>query len=139
MDELTQKIKKPIPIRQMRDYIFEFSQERAIFYELDIKDLLVLDWFLQFINSGNMHSFSELNEHGNIQWWYWVSYEKILNDLPILGIKRRSLNAMFEKFERKKLIKRRYIKKKMYLLPEFHVLFYPQFNGNPEKIARNAQ
>jgi hypothetical protein len=63
----------------MKFNIFNYSQKGAISLKLDLKDLLILDWFQTF--QPRMSKIIHENEQ-----YYWVSYEKVLEDIPILEI-----------------------------------------------------
>ena len=79
----------------MKYTIEGFSQEKAIEYGLDIEDLIILRWFVDF--SPKM-SQKQIND----SIYYWINYQAILKDLPILGFKTkdrlyRKLKVMVEK------------------------------------------
>lgn len=65
----------------MRYNIHGFSQPRAVELGLTNDDLLVLRWFVDFCNSGKMQKIEESGET-----FYWVRYQAVLDDLPILRI-----------------------------------------------------
>lgn len=71
-------------------YIFEFEQEKAIEIGLDMEDLLILKWIKMFTTE-----MKSIEMDGNI--YYWIKYEKLLNDLPILRFK--SKKSLFRKFD----------------------------------------
>ena len=63
----------------MKFNIFNYSQQGAISLKLDLKDLLILDWFQTF--QPRMHKIIHEYEQ-----YYWISYDKVLQDIPILEI-----------------------------------------------------
>lgn len=65
----------------MRKSIFGFSQERAIELGLDAKDLLILRYIHDFVESGRMF---EREIDGKI--YYWIKSQIVLDSLPILKI-----------------------------------------------------
>lgn len=73
-----------------------FSQSKALEMNLDDKDLSILRYFIDFKDSGSM-SIKIIDDKP----YYWVKYEALLNELPILGIKskdvlRRRLKALVD-------------------------------------------
>lgn len=52
--------------------------------ECDIIDAAIFDFIHQFIGSGKSE---RIEDNGD---WYWVSYQKIIDENPILGIKTKS-------------------------------------------------
>jgi hypothetical protein len=70
----------------MKFELFGFSQARAIEYGLDIKDLLIIDYVWDMIASPTMQHILK-----NDVAYVWLMHDRILNDLPILGISKRSL------------------------------------------------
>lgn len=65
----------------MRKNILGFSQERAIELGLDAKDLLILRYIHDFVESGKM---IEREIDGKI--YYWIKSQALLDTLPILKI-----------------------------------------------------
>lgn len=61
----------------MKYTIEGFSQKKAIEYGLDIEDLLILRWIVDFFPK--MSSITIENET-----YRWINYQKILEDMPIL-------------------------------------------------------
>ncbi len=60
--------------------------------KLDIIDLTILRWFVDFCHTDKMAKMIENNET-----YYWVKYQAVLDDLPILKIGRRMLATRFQK------------------------------------------
>ena len=56
----------------MKYTMLGFSQQIAADYGLDLNDLAILRWFVDFKESGNMHS---MEIDGDV--YYWVFCEKI--------------------------------------------------------------
>jgi hypothetical protein len=70
----------------MKFTILGFSQEMAIKYNLDLIDLLILRWFIDFKDSGRMDFKIIENDK-----YYWVKYSKAIEDIPIINLKIRAL------------------------------------------------
>lgn len=85
----------------MRNYIFEFEQQVAMRLGLNLKELLFLDYILQFVNSGNMRS-----KRVEGKYYFMLTYKKIIDDLPILKIKERQLRNMITRLEKMHLVER---------------------------------
>lgn len=106
----------------MRFNVHGFDQKVAIKIGLSNDELLILRHFEDFAQSGKMESFYQ-NEH----MFYWVNYNKFLEDLPILKISKERLgeimlhelgekpNTLDEKLEsysektKKKVLGRKYL------------------------------
>ena len=52
-------------------------------FNLDVVDAILLDYLFQFTKSEGIIS---INESGAV--FYWFSHDKIVNDLPILKLKK---------------------------------------------------
>lgn len=61
-----------------------FSQAKALELGLDDKDLAILRYFIDFKDSGAM-AIKIINDKP----YYWLKYESLLNELPILGIRSK--------------------------------------------------
>ncbi len=103
----------------MRNYIFEFEQQVAMRLDLNLKELLFLDYILQFVNSGNMRS-----KRVKGKYYFRLTYKKIMEDLPILKIKERQIRNMITKLEEMNIVKRlAELKNEMHLNVDFDALF----------------
>ena len=67
----------------MKFNIFNYNQRQSCKLGLDLKDLLILDWFQTF--QPRMNSIVR-----NEKQYYWIQYEKMINDIPIIEIKTAS-------------------------------------------------
>ena len=79
----------------MKYTIFEFNQEKAVEYNLDIEDLLLLQWITDFTTRIPAKIINE-------EKYYWIKYEELLKDLPILRFSSkdrlyRKLNELVQK------------------------------------------
>ena len=70
----------------MRYNIHGYRQDKAIEFNLNNDELLILRHFEDFATSGKMDSFYK---EGKM--FYWVNYDAFLKNLPILGIKKDRL------------------------------------------------
>lgn len=76
----------------MKFTIHGFSQEAALNLGLDNDDLLLLRWFVDFKDSGKM--IHKIIDDKN---YYWVNYQKVIEALPILCLKKDSIYRKFKK------------------------------------------
>ncbi len=61
-------------------------------HKIDVADLLILRWFADFSHTGKMTKMIEGNDT-----YYWINYQTVLDDLPILNIGKRMLAARLQK------------------------------------------
>jgi hypothetical protein len=81
----------------MKYNINGFSQEKLIEYGLDAQDALLLRWLVDFTSSP---SISTVQSEGFT--YYWIKYEAVLADLPILTIKNtKGIGKKFLSYEEK--------------------------------------
>ena len=79
----------------MKYTINGFSQEKLIKYGLDLKDTILLRYFIDFRDTASM---STLIVDGKP--YYWIKYEHLKEDLPILEIKNNdTLRRRLKKLE----------------------------------------
>lgn len=84
----------------MRNSIFGFNQEKAVEYNLTIKDLLLLDYIINAVASPSMEH--ELDDNKNT--YVWLKHSKVLEDLPLLDVKEDMLKKMLKKLSDLELI-----------------------------------
>lgn len=65
--------------------IMHFDQALAVEFKLDCADLVFLDWFVYFVQSGKMRRIDRPGPLGQVHEFYWLSYDYVLASLPILG------------------------------------------------------
>lgn len=70
----------------MKYTIEGFSQSKAIEFNLDAIDLCILRWITDFANTDSMVKMQVENKV-----YFWIKYEGLLQELPIIGIKKDSL------------------------------------------------
>ena len=77
----------------MKLSILDYHQQIAVAYNLDMNDLLLLRWFVDFKNTDRMKLMIIEGKP-----YYWVNYEKAIEDLPILKINNKiALRRRFKK------------------------------------------
>ncbi len=76
----------------MKYTMLGFSQQIAADYGLDLNDLAILRWFVDFKESGNMRSM-EIDR--NV--YYWVLYEKISEELFIIKLQKSAIYKRLKK------------------------------------------
>lgn len=70
----------------MKYTIHGFNQLVAINLGLDINDLLILRYFVDFKDSGSM-----IRERIDGEEYYWIKYEGIIKELPVLKLKKDTI------------------------------------------------
>jgi hypothetical protein len=83
-------------------YIASYDDKELVKLGLTLNDAYFLEWFINFKDSKKMNRLSDnLNkdlEHD----YYWITYSKIIDDLPLLYIKNNvSINAMHNRLSGK--------------------------------------
>ena len=76
----------------MKYTVSGFSQLAAVNFNLDSVDLHMLRWIVDFIDSNRMRSMTLDGEK-----YYWVSYQGLIDDLPILYLKK---DAIYKRLKR---------------------------------------
>ncbi len=78
----------------MRYSLSGFSQPRAVELGMDSVDLNFLRWFVDFSVSGKMKQFDK----GNGDRFYWIQYQYVLDEMPILRLEsKKSLAKRLKK------------------------------------------
>lgn len=76
----------------MKYTMLGFSQQIAADYGLDLNDLAILRWFVDFKESGNMRS---MKIDGDV--YYWVFYEKNLRRIFIIKLQKSAIYKRLKK------------------------------------------
>ena len=85
----------------MKLSIMDYHQPTAVAYGLNMDDLLLLKWFVDYRSTDRM----ELVMIDDVP-FYWVNYNKVLEDLPILRITNKDvLRRRFKKLCDAKVLK----------------------------------
>lgn len=74
----------------MRFNILGFDQVKAVENKLTIEELMILRHMHDFVSSGRMESIIKDGEM-----YYWIKYDKFIDDLPILNMKKTRLMEIF--------------------------------------------
>ena len=107
-------------IKHMRSYIFDFEQKKLVENKLNMQQVLLLDYLSNFFSSGFAKVFYFEGKN-----YYWMTYNKILTDLPILNLKERQLRNLIGDLIKKGLIyKINPSSRKMFLRLEITSLYY---------------
>ncbi len=92
----------------MKYTILGFQQQAMIDLGLNHTDVMILRWFLDFRPS---MKFIEQKEQGSIIKYFWVFYQKLLDDIPTLDIKnKRGIANRFDKLVKLKVLNKIIIK-----------------------------
>lgn len=83
-----------------------FSQHKAIEIGLTLEDMLILRYFVDFKDSGNM-----ICEVINGENYYWLKYEGIIKELPILSMKKDSVYRRLKRMCNLNVLKHKTVKK----------------------------
>lgn len=84
----------------MKYTIMGFNQQKAVEFNLDTDDLLILSYFSDFRDTELM-----VCEEFEGKKYYWVKYEALLSNLPILRISSKSsLRRRFKKLQDAKIL-----------------------------------
>jgi len=90
----------------MKYTIEGFQQEVLVQYGLDSVDAIILRYIIDFFNTGKMN-----HKIIDNRIYFWVLYDSIINDLPILRIKSKIVIARrFNKYVGRGLLKKNTIK-----------------------------
>lgn len=79
-----------------------FSQKAACEFNLDLIDLVILRWFVDFKDSGNMRCAIVDEEK-----YYWVFYEKIVEDICIMSIGKSAVYKRLKKMCDSQILKKK--------------------------------
>lgn len=83
----------------MKYTIEGFSQAKLHEMKLNASDALILRWFLDFAACGRMKRLVQENENHEKNVYYWVNYQAIIEELPILEITNtKSIANRFNKY-----------------------------------------
>lgn len=74
----------------MKQTMMGFQQEKLMELGLDVRDAAILRYFVDSKNTNLMKS-----EVEDGQTYYWVRYEAVINELPLLGLKKQAVRKRF--------------------------------------------
>ena len=76
----------------MKYNIEGFDQQKAINFGLDLIDLSLLRWFVDFTTSPKMKKMIV-----NDKIYYWINYRHVIEEMPILGLQKVAIARRFKK------------------------------------------
>ncbi|WP_455542920.1 hypothetical protein [Intestinibacter sp.] len=88
----------------MKYTIMGFSQKAAFDFKLDLTDLCILRWFVDFKDSGNMRYAIVDGEK-----YYWIFYKRLIEEICILYLGKSALYKRLKKLCDLKILKRKTI------------------------------
>lgn len=91
----------------MKYTIHGFSQNIALQLGMDNDDLLILRWIVDFSQSGKMN-----NVYKNNRMYYWIHYDSLLKDIPILRMKKDTLYRRLKKMAASEVLAHMTVKNK---------------------------
>lgn len=109
----------------MRIAVLNINQSAALRLGLDITDIALIDWMVSFSSSGRME---HRDQEGSL--YFWVSYKKVCEDLPVLGLSERSAARRFSSlvdkgiFRSVKIATNRGLKVYIGVIPEAYEALY---------------
>lgn len=89
----------------MKYTIEGFSQKKLIEFGMDAQDALILRYFIDFVKSNKM-----ISEVVDGKTYYWIRYDNVISNLPILNMKKGAVQRRFYKMRNAGLLIH-YIKK----------------------------
>lgn len=110
-----------------------FSVKNIMEFNLDIKDLAILRYFIDFKDSGRMNY-----EIIDGEKYYWVSYQSFAKEMPYLGLEKRTVMARMLKLRDMGLLDH-YTKKEGGTFSYFKLgnKFYDLFDNNKNEAQSN--
>ncbi|GAB6168266.1 hypothetical protein JCM1393_07260 [Clostridium carnis] len=84
----------------MKFNILGFNQEELIKMDMDTSDVLILRYLVDFIDSGSM-----ITEKVKEDIFYWIDYSSLIENLPILGLKKDGVYRRLKKMVNKGVLK----------------------------------
>lgn len=103
----------------MKYTVHGFSQREAVKLKLDNDDLLLLRWMVDFSGTGKMKHYIIKNKI-----YYWINYQTVCDDLPILATKKDTLYRRMKKLCNSKVLKHETLKENgTYSLYGFGIAF----------------
>ena len=83
----------------MKYTIEGFSQKEMLKKDMDTVDAVILRWFIDFKDTGKMYS-----EIINGDKFYWVKYDQVLKDIPIVNLGKEALARRLKKMANNKIL-----------------------------------
>ncbi len=89
-------------------HTLELTQSRLLEKRLKAQHIIILDYLNQFFESGNAVYKTKGTKKEK---YYYITTNKILSDLPFLGIKKRRLQELMKDLETAQILKKYTLKK----------------------------
>ena len=119
----------------MKYTMLGFSQKSSDELGLDILDLAILRWFIDFKNSGTMKVKRLQGEN-----YYWISYKAISEDLHILHLKKDAIYKRLRKMCDAKILKKRVVCEfGKYSFFELDKNYYKLINNHSKQSSNTSQ
>ena len=84
----------------MKYTVMGFSQEKLLYYGLDLIDVMIIRWFVDFRGTGRM-----VEEIYKGKAYDWIDYESLIEEIPIIGIQSKiALRRRLKKLVDKKIL-----------------------------------
>lgn len=77
----------------MKHTVQGFQQDVLVEYKLDCNDALILRWILDFYHTNSMR---KMEYEGRS--YFWIFYQKVVDELPILNLKKRAVAKHIDRF-----------------------------------------
>lgn len=103
----------------MREYLFDFKQKILLERGISAEQALVLDYLVKYFDSGNS---TYITLDGKK--YFWISYDKLLSDLPILNFHIKSLRRLLSDLETKKILQKQVVSNKIYIYINQPLLYF---------------
>ncbi len=110
----------------MKFTILGFNQVKLMEFRLDAIDAVLLRYFVDFKDSGTM-----FKETIDGELYYWLKYDGIMKELPILNLKKDSVYRRFKNMAKVKILNHRTIKSR-------GVYSYYNIGSNYFKLLSNS-
>lgn len=112
----------------MKYLVLGFNQQKLVDFELDLKDAMLLRYFVDFKKSGKMRNITLESET-----YYWLKYEAVVDEFPLLGIKSKdTVYRRLQKLVKCKILKHTTIK-------NYGNYSYYCFGENYEELLQNTE
>lgn len=76
----------------MKYTIMGFSHKKLMEFGMDVEDALILRYFIDFVESNKM-----ISEVVDGKTYYWVRYDNVISDMPIINMKKDAVQRRFYK------------------------------------------
>ena len=119
----------------MKYTVHGFSQPKAVELDLDMNDLAILRYFVDFKDSGKMYS-----EIIDGKTYYWLKYEGVIEQLPTLKLKKDAIYRRIKKMCSLGILEHKTIKRKgvysFYTLGPRYIEMVSDLN--PNDLSKNT-